>query len=183
MRLPVAKAALTCALLIASTLTAVARDDDSRTIPLTDQRGDAFTIGELTGKPLLLTFVASRCTDACPVADAMFERIYLRLRREHIDARLMTVTLDPDYDTPFVMAGFAREFAADASVWRFASGRPSDVRRLMQAFGVVTRADRNGIPDVHTTFVYVLDRRMRRSDSFLLSTNLPQQAVDAVRRL
>ncbi len=182
MSLRAAKAALACAVLIASTL-AAARADDLRSIPLTDQRGDAFTLGGLAGKPLMVTFVASRCTDTCPIADAMFDRIYLRLRQEHVDARLLTVTLDPDYDTPFVMAGFAHEFDPDAGVWRFASGRPADVRRMMRAFGVVTKADRNGVPDVHTTFVYVLDRHMRRSDSLLLSTNLPQQAIDALRRL
>ncbi len=182
MRIRAGAISIALALLFACAADAGARAGDPRDTPLLDQRGNAFTIGALAGKPLLLTFVASRCSDACPIADAMFDRIYMRLRRERIDARLLTVTLDPDYDTPFVMAGFAHEFDPDAGVWRFASGKPADVRRLMRAFGIVTQTGRDGVPDVHSTFVYVLDRHMRRSDAFLLSTNLPQQAIDALRR-
>ena len=67
------------------------------------------------------------------------------------------MTLDPVYDTPFVMTREARRFGADSRVWRFASGRAGAVRALMRAFGVVTIRDEAGVPDEHTTFVYVLD--------------------------
>jgi protein SCO1/2 len=157
---------------------------DPRTIPLVDQRGETFDIAELAGRPLLVTFVATRCTDACPIANAAFDRLYMLLRRDHVDARLLTVTLDPSYDTPFVMAGFGREFkGVDPDVWRFASGRAQDVRKLLASFGVVTHKDEHGIPDVHTTFIYVLDRKMVRSKMLLLSTRTPQDAEAALRAL
>jgi cytochrome oxidase Cu insertion factor (SCO1/SenC/PrrC family) len=176
-------ALLTLQLVASAGTAAGARGADPRTIALVDQAGTPFNIADLAGRPLLVTFVATRCTDACPIANAAFDRVYALLKRDHVDARLLTLTLDPGYDTPFVMAGFAREFNADPSIWRFGSGRPADMRRLLRAFGVVTQNDKNGIPDVHSTFVYVLNRKMLRSSSMLLSTRTPQDAEDALRRL
>lgn len=128
-----------------------------------------------------MTFVASRCTDACPIADHEFEMLAARLRQEHVAARLLTITLDPDYDTPFVMAGAAHGYGADARQWRFASGAPADVRRLMRAFNVTAIKDEHGIPDQHGTFVYVLDARGRLARTLLLSTNLVDEAGGLLR--
>ena len=157
-----------------------ARADDARAIPLVDQTGHAFRISDLRGRPTLLTFVATRCTDACPIANVAFDRLRARLRHDRIRARLLTVTLDPDYDTPFVMSKLARSLEADPSDWIFASGSPDRVRRLMRSLGVVAENGRTGVPDVHSTFVFVLDRRARLSRSLLLSTNLVAEAEEAL---
>lgn len=149
--------------------------------PLLDQHGTAFRIADLVGRPVVVTFVATRCSDACPIADAMFSRLQSRLRRDHTRASLLTVTLDPGYDSPFVMGRFAREYDADARVWRLASGSPADVRAVMAAFGVVARPDRNGIPDAHTSFVYVLDSHGRLARTLLLSTNVVDEVAKLLR--
>jgi len=125
--------------------------------------------------------VATRCADACPIANAAFARLAQRLHGDGLHARLLTVTLDPAYDSPFVMARLAQGFGADASVWRLASGSPRDVRALMAALGVVAEPDRNGVPDEHTSFVYVLDSRGRLARTLLLSTNLVDEAVHLLR--
>ena len=157
-----------------------AREPDPRLITLVDQRGAAFRIADLTEKRTAIIFIATRCTDACPIADAEFYRLYTRLRRDS-GARLLTITLDPGYDTPFVMSVAARRFAADPNVWRFASGQPDDVRRLLRAFGVVSKKDEHGVPDVHTTFVYVLDRKARLAQTLLLSNRTPDEVERALR--
>jgi protein SCO1/2 len=157
-----------------------AQASDARLIPLVDQRGAAFRIADLTGKRTAIIFIATRCTDACPIADAEFYRLYTRLRRDG-GARLLTITLDPGYDTPFVMSVAAARFAADPDVWRFASGRPDDLRRLLRAFGVVSKKGEHGVPDVHTTFVYVLDRNARLAQTLLLSSRTPDEVERALR--
>lgn len=157
-----------------------ARADDPRTIPLVNQRGATFRLADLHGRPAVLTFIATRCTDACPIANVAFHRLAQRLRRDGIDARLLTITLDPDYDTPFVLAHVAQSFGAAPYDWTFASGRPEDVRRLLRSFGVVAQKDRRGVPDLHTSFVYVLDRRVRLAKTLLLSTGLTQDAERAI---
>jgi protein SCO1/2 len=157
-----------------------AREPDPRLITLVDQRGAAFRIADLTGRRTAIIFIATRCADACPIADAEFYRLYTRLRRDR-GARLLTITLDPGYDTPFVMSLAAKRFAADPDVWRFASGRPDDLRRLLRAFAVVSQTDEHGVPDVHTTFVYVLDRQARLAQTLLLSNQTPDEVERALR--
>jgi cytochrome oxidase Cu insertion factor (SCO1/SenC/PrrC family) len=154
---------------------------DPLRIPLVDQHGAGFSLAALRGRPVVVTFVASRCTDACPIANAMFSRLNDRLGKGPKRAVLLTVTLDPAYDSPFVMAQVARSFQADARSWKLASGRVKDVRALMGAFGVEAQPGRDGIPDAHTSFVYVLDSHGHLARTLLLSTDLVDEATKALR--
>jgi protein SCO1/2 len=148
---------------------------DPRLLTLVDQRGVLFTLGSLRGSPTVVTFVASRCRDTCPISDAVFSQLATRLEREHFRATLVTITLDPDYDTPFVMSQAAREFAATAPRWRFASGNPRDIRAIMGAFGVITQKGADGLPDVHSAAIYILDAQGRLARATLLSTDAAAQ--------
>ncbi|MBV8369892.1 MAG: SCO family protein [Candidatus Eremiobacteraeota bacterium] len=148
---------------------------DVRDVPLIDQRGAAFTLRALA-RPTAVIFVASRCTDACPIAEALFARLDAKLRRAHVDARLLTVTLEPDYDRPFVMARKARTFNADPARWRWASGDPAAVRRVLDAFNV-PRLDGK----FHGTFAYVLDARALPARLVLLSTAADDELLNDLR--
>jgi len=157
------------------------RSPDPRAIALIDQRGVPFALRDLRGGPVIVTFIATRCLDACPIANALFARLRSRLDRDHMAATLLTLTLDPRYDTPVVMAREARLLAARVPGWRFATGSPDAVRALMRAFGVDVRPDRRGVPDVHTTFVYILDARSRLARTLLLSTTFVDEAAEMLR--
>ena len=158
-----------------------AREEDPRAIPLVDQHGVRFKLNDLRGSPVLVTFVATRCSDACPIATAMYSRLNERLRHARVTATLVEVTLDPLYDTPFVMQQYANTYSAGSGSWRLASGSPADVRALMRAFGVSAVKGPDGVPDVHSSFVYFLDARGKRSRTLLLSTNLVDDALRALR--
>lgn len=155
--------------------------DDARDIPLLDQDGRPFTLRGAGGLAAAVTFVATRCTDSCPIAEAVFARVAESIRKERLDARLVVVTLDPHFDTPFVMARTARDLGARAPAFRLASGNPEDVSRLMRAFGVVAHPDAHGVPETHSDFIYVLDNRARLARTLLLSTGSPREIVDALR--
>ena len=64
---------------------------DARDVPLVDQNGVSFTLRDLH-RPTAVIFVATRCGDACPIAEGLFSRLSDRLARAHVDARLLTVT-------------------------------------------------------------------------------------------
>lgn len=148
---------------------------DARDVPLIDQNGVGFTLREIH-RPTAVIFVATRCGDACPIAEALFSRLSGELDREHVDARLLTVTLDPDHDAPIVMSNLARAFRADATRWRWASGKPSDVFRLLDAFNV-ERLDGK----FHGTFAYVLDARGIPTRLVLLSTSADRELLGYLR--
>ncbi|HTD32068.1 MAG TPA: SCO family protein [Candidatus Elarobacter sp.] len=148
---------------------------DARDVPLVDQNGARFTLRDLR-RPTAVIFVASRCGDACPIAEALFARLSAELKRERVDARLLTVTLDPEFDRPIVMAAKARTFRADASNWRWASGDPDDVRRLLGAFNVTVLDGK-----YHGTFAYVLDAHGRPTRLVLLSTSADRDLLGFLR--
>jgi len=148
---------------------------DARDIPLIDQTGAPFTLRQI-GRPTAVIFVAARCGDACPIAEALFAKLSSELRRGHVDARLLTVTLDPDADSPFAMANLARAFRADPARWRWASGKPDDVRRLLDAFNV-PRLDGK----FHGTFAYVLDAQGIPTRLVLLSTSADAELLGYLR--
>jgi protein SCO1/2 len=83
----------------------------------------------------------------------------------------VTVSLDPNYDTPFVMASYARELQARAPGWRFVTGRPANIARVLAAFGVVVERGSDGIPDAHSDFIYIIDRHGRLKTTLPLSTH------------
>jgi cytochrome oxidase Cu insertion factor (SCO1/SenC/PrrC family) len=148
---------------------------DVRDVPLVDQRGATFTLRGLD-RPAAVIFVASRCTDACPIAEALFARLAEKLRRAHLDARLLTLTLEPDYDRPIVMARKAQAFHADPPRWRWASGDPAAVRRVLDAFNVA-RLDGK----YHGTFAYVLDAHALPAKLVLLSAGADDELLTDLR--
>jgi protein SCO1/2 len=159
------------------------RAADAANVRLADQRGERFNIAGLRGVPVVVTFVASRCTETCPIANAVFAKIQERLRRDALRGTLLTVTLDPDFDSPMVMARIAQTYGADPSRWRLASGTPRAVRSVMTAFGVSAERGADGIPDSHSTFVYVLDPKGALARTLLLSSNTPDDVAASLRNL
>ena len=148
---------------------------------LVDQRGRPFTLTSLIGAPFAVTFVATRCTDACPLIEAQFASAAQRLKAADVRARLITLTLDPEHDTPAVMSTVARRFGADPRYWLLASGKPFDVRRILRVFGVVAEQRGRDYPEEHTTFVYLFDARGNLMQTMLASSALDDQLFAAMR--
>lgn len=146
-------------------------------LPLVDQNGARFRLDDLRGRPAVVSFIATRCTDTCPITDAVFSK----LARDGGRERLVTITLDPAYDTPFVMARHARELGAPAARWRVASGNRRDVAKILAAFGVVLQYDSMGMPDVHSSFIYVFDAAGHLKTTLPLSTHSVADVEAAVR--
>jgi protein SCO1 len=148
---------------------------------LVDQLGRRFTLATLHGAPVVLTFIAAHCTDACPLVNAQFSDAAHRIAAAHLRATLLTVTLDPEHDSPQTMAGIAKRFEANPKYWRLAGGAIADVHALMREFGTYSVEGRHGYRDEHTTFVYVLDARGVATHELLASSALSDDVVDAVR--
>ncbi len=148
---------------------------------LIDQRGRRFTVTSLVGSPFAVAFVAARCTDACPLINAQFALTAQRLESAKVRAHLLTITLDPQHDTPAVMSALARRFDADSRIWLLGSGSELDVREILNVFGVQARKSRRGYPDEHTTFVYLFDARGNLTQTMLASSALDEQLFTALR--
>jgi cytochrome oxidase Cu insertion factor (SCO1/SenC/PrrC family) len=102
-------------------------------VTLTDTAGKAVPLASaLTSDgPLLLQFLFTTCTTACPTLAATFRAVQDDLP----GARLVSVTIDPETDTPARLRQYAARFAAGAR-WRFLTGRLADVVAVERAFDV-----------------------------------------------
>lgn len=163
--------ALACVTPAAATPSAAGVPRDARDVPLVDQTGTTFTLRDIR-KPTALIFIATRCGDACPIAEGLFAKLSAELARARVDARLLTVTLEPDSDPPIAMANLARAFSADPRRWRWASGRPADVRAFLDAFNVYRLDGR-----FHGAFCYVLGADGRPRKLVLLSTGTDRELL------
>lgn len=102
-------------------------------LTLTDQAGTPITRDALTGQPTVMNFIFTRCPDRCPVFTARFANLQRSLDRP--DVAYLSVSVDPEYDTPEVLAAYAKKYRADPGRWRFASGGLEDLReRVLAAF-------------------------------------------------
>lgn len=109
---------------------------------LTDPAGQVRTGASLRGTPYVLAALFTRCTGPCPAIAANLAR----LQRELADsgALLVTVTVDPGFDTPEVLAEYAEGWGADPDRWIFLTGSPDEVDALVRR-GFLLAVDRAGL--------------------------------------
>ncbi len=148
---------------------------------LTDQTGQPVRLSSLRGEPVAVTFVYTRCPDAtaCPMTVAKFAKLNAALAKEKA-GRLLAVTVDPENDTPEVLADFAKRIGADPSRWKFLTGRPDAVARVAESFGVLYYSDHGRI--VHSQAVAVLDPDGRLASIYYGSDWEPEQVLQDLQK-
>ena len=154
----------------------IAIGDRAPDFTLTDQTGRSVSLSSLRGEPVAVTFVYTRCPDAtaCPMTVAKFAKLNAALSKEKA-GRLLAVTVDPQNDTPEVLADFAKRVGADPGRWKFLTGRPDAVARVAESFGVLYYSDHGKI--VHSQAVAVLDPDGRLSAIYYGSDWEPEQVL------
>ncbi|MBZ0067589.1 MAG: SCO family protein, partial [Thiobacillus sp.] len=104
-------------------------------LTLRDQAGRAVPMSELQGTsgPLAVNFIFTTCTTICPVMTATFSQMIRELGPDAGRIDLVSITIDPEHDTPTILAKYAERFEAPPN-WRFLTGSPGDVERVLRAF-------------------------------------------------
>ena len=88
---------------------------------LTERSGRRVTRGDLLGTVWLANFIYTQCTETCPLQSARVARLQAAFARE-ADLRFVSITVDPEHDTPAVLARYAERYAADPTRWLFLTG-------------------------------------------------------------
>jgi protein SCO1/2 len=127
---------------------------------LVDERGRALTDADLRGHPTVVTFIFTRCPvpEFCPLVTSRFAELQRMLAHDRSlprDTQLLSITLDPAFDTPPILEAYARAKGADPTRWRFATGKPDDVLAVARAFSVFV--ERNGALLDHTLATALID--------------------------
>jgi len=110
-------------------------------VKLIDETGAKRSLSDWRGRVLAVTFIYTRCPlpDFCPRMDQNFaavQREVLKDAKLRDRVALLSVSVDPQFDTPEVLAAHAQRTGADARVWKFATGDTDAVTQLAGRFGV-----------------------------------------------
>jgi protein SCO1/2 len=123
-------------------------------------------------RPVFLNFIYTTCTTVCPVMSQVFAQLQELLGTDRDKVLLMSVSIDPEYDTPERLAAYARQFDAGPQ-WRFYTGTADASIAVQRAFGVYTR-DKMGHP-VATFYRPAPDRPWVRIDGFATPVDLERE--------
>ncbi len=134
---------------------------------MTTQSGEPLALSDLRGKTVVLTFVYTRCPlpEYCPLMDRKFAEIARRLalRGDRArDVRLLSVSFDPEHDTPDVLEKHAAVVGARPPLWRFAVAAHDELRKVAEPLGLMYAPMSNEIAHSLSTAVIGPDGRLIR---------------------
>jgi len=127
---------------------------------LIDQLSRPVRISGFRGKVVALNFIYTRCPlpDVCPRLSAGFARLQKRFAAR--DLILLSVTLDPQYDTPEVLAQYAKIWRADPARWHFLTGDLAEVQRVAARAGIIYWPEEGLLTHTSETAVIARDGKL-----------------------
>ncbi|MBI4263147.1 MAG: SCO family protein [Acidobacteria bacterium] len=128
---------------------------------LVDQDRTPRSLASLRGHRVALTFMYTRCPlpDFCPLMDRNFAEVQQQIEQtpQLADVRLVSVTLDPSFDTPGVLKEHARGLQAHPQIWHFVTGDRDEVLDFAKRFGVIAEPGDPSWMVVHNLRTAVID--------------------------
>jgi protein SCO1 len=120
--------------------------DEMPSFSLTNQNGERISLDTFRGQPFVLTFVFTRCPvpNFCPRMSNNFEELQTAIKTGSgtlAKTHLLSITLDPDYDTPKVLSDYAGFHHADRQIWTLATGDKKEIDSLTRAFSVYRQTE------------------------------------------
>ena len=126
---------------------------------LTSQDGAQVTLAALRGKVVALTFIYASCPDVCPMLTDKLARVQDALGPDFgSEIAFVSITTDPERDTPEVLKGYAEAFEANLAGWSFLTGEPAAVLEVAHRYGVAVAKAADGQVD-HTMLTTLIDRQ------------------------
>jgi protein SCO1/2 len=128
-----------------STMRILQPGDEVPDFTLVNQSGKTIHLHQFRGKPLLLTFIYTRCPfpEFCPRLSNNFGQVMQQLQKDpkaFSQAQLLSISIDPENDKPAVLRSYGERYVGrvdpNFSHWEFASGSPQQVRQAADFFGL-----------------------------------------------
>jgi protein SCO1/2 len=126
---------------------------------LTSQDGAPVTLADFRGKVVAVTFILTMCTATCPVLTPMMSFVQDQLGNDFgTKIAFVSITVDPERDTPDVLKQYAQAFGADFAGWSFLTGSPEAIREVTHRYGVYASKTAGGDVE-HTFLTSIVDSR------------------------
>jgi protein SCO1/2 len=126
---------------------------------LTSQDGAEVTLRDFRGKVVAVSFIYTSCPDVCPMLSDKLARVQDALGPDFGSrVAFLSITVDPEHDTPAVLKEYAEALDADLAGWSFLTGEPAAVREVARRYGVAVAPAADGQVD-HTLLTTLIDRQ------------------------
>lgn len=162
---------------------------------LTNQDGSVLTLAGLRGHVWVADIIFTRCAGPCPRMTRQMELLQAALPKDS-GARLVTLTTDPEFDTPEVLQRYAARFNANPARWNFLTGSKLQIAALaidsLKLTAVEKKPEERTDADdlfIHSTIFVVVDKQARLRGAFetdgegLAWTNVQSAILAAVKQL
>ena len=99
---------------------------------LTDQAGRAVSAETLRGRVWAAAFFFTRCPTVCPRITRRMRDLQQAAAKGSVKLELVSFSVDPENDTPEVLAAYAKQYGADLATWRFLTGDLEVIRKTSE---------------------------------------------------
>jgi protein SCO1/2 len=126
---------------------------------LTNQDGARVSLADSNGTVRAVTFIYATCKDTCPLLTAKMAAMQKKLGADFGKrVRFVSITVEPEIDTPAVLKSYAEKFDADPTGWSFLTGKSEDIQDVVRKYGAFAKRVKPGDVD-HLFLTSLIDRR------------------------
>ena len=159
---------------------------------LVDQEGEPVNLQTFRGQPWFANIIFTRCPGPCARMTQKMRQLQEALPAEASEVQLVSLTTDPDFDTPEVLSQYARKFQADTQTWKFLTGTKEEIVRVSTQEWLLVmlekgEAERESPNDIflHSTLTVLMDGlgRIRGTYEILEEGQLEEALADLQRLL
>ncbi len=124
---------------------------------LVDQHGRKVSLASLKGKPVLFDFIYTTCPGPCLLLTSRMKRIANLLGPKlGTEARIVSITVDPEHDQPKQLLAYAMAQDANVNGWLFLTGTPQQIDDVMAHFALIRHREADGTVD-HVLEFFLVD--------------------------
>lgn len=145
-----------------------------------DSKGREYSMSEFENKYVFITFLYTSCTTVCPQLEMNMSEVYKKIPKKYMgkDISFLSISFDPERDTPEVLEKYRTYFHSDGETWRMARiPNQKELDSLLEAFGVIVIPDKNGA-FAHNSAFYLVDKKGTLVD--VLDYKEPDEAAKIV---
>lgn len=152
-------------------------------VVLTDQDGQPFDLAKLRGRTVLVSFIYTTCSGVCPATTHRLGRVRDRLEQRKLwgsSVAFVSITLDPERDTPEALKRYADIYDADDPSWRFVTGANEQINQVITSWGMWAKRNKDGVLD-HPSRIFLIDPSGHEREIYSLEHLDPAQVEKDMR--
>ncbi|MFD2169934.1 SCO family protein [Tumebacillus lipolyticus] len=143
-----------------------------------DNQDVSFT--DYNGKVRLVEFFFTNCPDICPITTAKMVNLQKELKAKGFfgdKVQFVSVTFDPDRDTPDVLKAHAEAMGIDQSGWTLLRGKEADTHKVVESYGAFVEEQADGTFIHATRSLYLVDAKNNVRKVYYMGDEMPTEDV------